>query len=49
MYVFIQDFKLITEMSVNDNIGILRLEEIDVSDTDKVLDSLGILDKKHKK
>jgi putative ABC transport system ATP-binding protein len=47
-YIF-QDFKLITEMSVNDNIGILRLEGIDVSDTDKVLDSLGILDKKHKK
>jgi ABC-type lipoprotein export system ATPase subunit len=47
-YIF-QDFKLITEMSVNDNIGILRLEGIDVSDTDKVLDSLGILDKKNKK
>ncbi|MBE6845719.1 MAG: ABC transporter ATP-binding protein [Ruminococcus sp.] len=47
-YIF-QDFKLIPEMTVADNIAILRLERVDISDTDKVLDSLGILDKKNKK
>ena len=47
-YIF-QDFKLIPEMTVMDNIAILRLEKVDISDTDKVLDSLGILDKKNKK
>lgn len=47
-YIF-QDFKLIPEMTVMDNISILRLEKVDISDADKVLDSLGILDKKNKK
>ncbi len=47
-YIF-QDFKLIPEMTVTDNIAILRLENVDISDTDKVLDALGILDKKNKK
>ncbi len=47
-YIF-QDFKLIPEMTVTDNIAILRLEKVDTSDTDRVLDSLGILDKKNKK
>ena len=47
-YVF-QDFKLIPEMSVIDNINILRLEKVDTSAADEVLESLGILDKKHKK
>ncbi len=47
-YIF-QDFKLIPEMTVTDNIAILRLEKVDISETDKVLDSLGILDKKNKK
>ena len=47
-YIF-QDFKLIPEMTVADNIAILRLEKVDISDTDKVLDALGILDKKNKK
>jgi putative ABC transport system ATP-binding protein len=47
-YIF-QDFKLIPEMTVMDNIAILRLEKVDISDTDKVLDSLGILEKKNKK
>ena len=47
-YIF-QDFKLIPEMSVMDNIAILRLEKVDVSDADKVLNSLGILEKKNKK
>ena len=40
-YVF-QDFKLIEEMSVEDNIGVLALEKIDVSGMDAVLDQLGI-------
>ncbi len=47
-YIF-QDFKLIPEMTVMDNIAILRLEKVDISDADKVLDNLGILDKKNKK
>ena len=47
-YIF-QDFKLIPEMSVMDNIGILRLEKVDISDVDNVLESLEILDKKNKK
>ena len=47
-YIF-QDFKLIPEMTVMDNISILRLEKVDISDTDIILDALGILDKKNKK
>ncbi len=47
-YIF-QDFKLIPEMSVIDNINILRLEKVDTSAADEVLASLGILDKKNKK
>lgn len=47
-YIF-QDFKLIPEMTVMDNINILRLERVDVSAADRTLESLGILDKKNKK
>jgi putative ABC transport system ATP-binding protein len=47
-YIF-QDFKLITDMTVADNISILRLEHVDVSNMDVVLDDLKILDKKNKK
>lgn len=47
-YIF-QDFKLIDEMTVIDNIGILRLEKVDISSIDEVLNSLEILDKKNKK
>ena len=47
-YIF-QDFKLIPEMTVMDNIEILRLERVDISATDTILEQLGILDKKHKK
>ena len=47
-YIF-QDFKLIEDMSAADNIGILRLEGIDVSGMDALLDALGIADKKHAK
>ncbi|MBO4885690.1 MAG: ATP-binding cassette domain-containing protein [Clostridia bacterium] len=41
-YVF-QDFKLIEEMSVEDNIGILALERVDIARMDEVLNQLGIL------
>ena len=47
-YIF-QDFKLIDEMTVADNIGILRLEGIDLSGMDEVLNALGISDKKNAK
>lgn len=47
-YIF-QDFKLIPEMSVIDNINILKLEGIDTSDSDEILERLNILDKKTKK
>ncbi len=38
-----QDFKLIEEMSVADNIDILRLERVDTSGIDAILNTLGIL------
>ena len=41
-YIF-QDFKLIEEMSVEDNIAILALEQVDVSRMDGVLEILGML------
>ena len=47
-YIF-QDFKLITDMTVADNIGILRLEGIDVSGMDDMLHSLDIYEKKNSK
>jgi putative ABC transport system ATP-binding protein len=47
-YIF-QDFKLIPEMTVIDNINILKLEKVDTSSADDVLRELGILDKKNKK
>ena len=47
-YIF-QDFKLIPEMTVIDNVNILKLEKVDTSAADEVLESLGILDKKNKK
>ena len=47
-YIF-QDFKLIDEMTVMDNIGILKLEKVDISGIDDILESLEILDKKNKK
>ena len=40
-YIF-QDFKLITDMTVADNIGILRLEGVDISDMDTILRTLDI-------
>ena len=45
-YIF-QDFKLIDEMTVEDNIGILKLEKVNIDGMDSLLDELGIL--KHKK
>lgn len=47
-YIF-QDFKLIPEMTVMDNIDILRLERVDVSRADEALAKLGMLDKKNKR
>ena len=47
-YIF-QDFKLISEMSVIDNINILKLEGVDVSKADEVLASLEMLEWKSKK
>ena len=47
-YIF-QDFKLINEMTVADNIGILRLEGIDISAMDEILSALDILEKKNAK
>ncbi len=47
-YIF-QDFKLIPEMTVLDNIQILRLEKVDTSGAEQTLEKLGILDKKNKK
>lgn len=47
-YVF-QDFKLIDEMTVRDNIDILRLEGVDTSLADQTLRELGIHNKRKKK
>ena len=47
-YIF-QDFKLIPETTVIDNINILRLEGVDTSGVDEILAKLEILDKKNKK
>ena len=47
-YIF-QDFKLIADMTVADNIDILRLEGVDTSGMDNMLSSLGILEKKNAK
>lgn len=45
-YIF-QDFKLINEMTVLDNINILKLEGVDTSDAPQLLNTLGILEKKN--
>ena len=47
-YIF-QDFKLIPEMTVMDNINILRLERVDTSHADEILEKLEMLNKKNKK
>ena len=47
-YIF-QDFKLIEEMTVEDNINVLKLEGVKTSGMDSILESLGILSKKKKK
>lgn len=47
-YIF-QDFKLIPEMTVIDNINILRLEHVDTSRADEILQKLSMLEKKNKK
>ncbi len=47
-YIF-QDFKLINDMTVMDNIDILKLEGINTQGASKLLDELGILEKKSSK
>ncbi len=47
-YIF-QDFKLISEMTVADNIRLLRLEGVDISDMSATLTALGMAEKKNKK
>ena len=47
-YIF-QDFKLINEMSVLDNINILRLEGVDTSRAADILKNLGIYEKRNSK
>ena len=47
-YIF-QDFKLINDMTVTDNVNILKLEGIDVSCLDETLKRLDILEKKNAK
>ena len=47
-YIF-QDFKLINDMTVADNVNILKLEGVDVSSLDETLKSLDILEKKNAK
>ena len=44
-YIF-QDFKLLEDMTVQDNISILKLEGVDISRTPEVLKDLGILSKR---
>ena len=47
-YIF-QDFKLIEKMTVADNISVLRLENVNISGMDALLEKLGIPDKKNKR
>ena len=47
-YIF-QDFKLISDMTVMDNINILRLENVDTSNAMQLLKNLGIDEKKNSK
>ncbi len=47
-YIF-QDFKLINDMSVMDNINILKLEGVDTSRAPKILKELGIYEKRNAK
>ena len=45
----VQDFRLLEDMSVQDNIDILRLEGVDVSAAPEILRTLGILSKRYRK
>ena len=47
-YIF-QDFKLISEMTVADNINILKLEHVDTNNIDSILKDLQMFEKKNKK
>ena len=45
----LQDFKLLEDMTVADNIGLLRLEGVDIGGMDALLDALGILKLKRRR
>ena len=47
-YIY-QDFKLLEEMTVRDNIDILRLEGVDTRSADSLMDRLGILKLKRRR
>ena len=47
-YIF-QDFKLIPEMTVMDNINILQIEGVNTARADEILSAIGMKDRKHKK
>ncbi len=47
-YIF-QDFKLLEAMTVQDNIDILRIENVDTSASTAILEKLGIVDQRKKK
>ena len=47
-YIF-QDFRLLEDMTVEDNIGILALEGVDLSETGNILKTLGIYDKRRRR
>ena len=47
-YIY-QDFKLLEEMTVRDNIDILRLEGVDTRNADQLMDRLGILKLKRRR
>lgn len=47
-YIF-QDFKLIPDMTVMDNINILRIEGVNTARADEILNALGMKDRKNKK
>lgn len=47
-YIY-QDYKLLENMTVRDNLEVLKLEGIDISNMDSILEKLNILDKKNQK
>lgn len=47
-YIF-QDFKLIEEMTVEDNLNLLKIEKVKCIDIDKILDDVGLKNKRKSK